>query len=471
MGERAYQTAMIDEARLKVAEFGSTVIVAPTGSGKTVVAGGITRRGVAKGSYILLLVHRTELVDQSIDTLAEACPDVSVGVVAAGWPSKPWAPLQVAMVQSLTRRKNPLLRDPDIIIVDEAHHAPATTWAKILERWPNARRIGLTATPERLDGKGLVSHFESMVLGPTVKWLSTTINPDTGITYLAPTRTLTVPVGLDLEGLRRNRRGEYREDEIAERVTTKVVAGAANAYQRHAAGRSAIFFGINRDHSRRVCAELRSRGVRAEHVDGDDHRARRKEIMRRFRDGDLTVVGNCDLISEGFDAPACEAVIMGAHTNSITRYLQMAGRAMRPAPGKTALVLDLAKNAHGLGLPDEPREWSLEDGEIVPKRSKERHPRACERCFTTFYGRRCPACQHETPPMVDVEEVDVELVEAKARGVPTRSRAQNMNEVRRAFRHDDPLAELRRVAKRLGYKPGWANVMYDLGQQYGFGNR
>ena len=209
----------------------------------------------------MFLVHRRELVRQAVDTLTEAIPDVDIGVEAAGWPSKPWAPLQVGSIQSLARRT--FRGRFRVVFVDEAHHCRAPTWEKVLDYWPDAWRIGLTATPERSDGKGLGQHFDVIVEGPSIREL-------VDGRYLAPTKTLTVPTSLKPSDARTDRHGEYRQKDLAEQVTPKYVAEAASAYLRYAAGRRAIFFGIHRQHSRDVCADLRSRGVRAEHVDGDD---------------------------------------------------------------------------------------------------------------------------------------------------------------------------------------------------------
>ena len=427
----------------------------PTGAGKTVVAGEIARLASAKGSRTLLLVHRRELVKQSVATLEEACDGLDVGVEAAGWPSMPWAPLQVGMVQSINRRKNDL--NPNLVIVDEAHHARAKTWTNVLERWPRAKLIGLTATPERLDGKGLGEHFGTMVLGPSIQQLVENIDPATGIPYLAPCRTMTIPVGLSLDGVPKTRHGEYQEKEVSKRITGGVVAKAADAYMQYALGKQAIFFGVHRDHSRRVCAELTQRGVSAEHVDGDDHTSRRDRVMADFKDRRVQVVGNCDLISEGFDAPSCDAILMGSPTRSITRFLQQAGRAMRPGPDKTALILDLAGIVHELGLPDEPREWSLEDGEVRDQRKKRVLPRTCLKCKTAFYGRACPACQYEEP-MAPVQEVETELHDASnmARPKPRRKQRSDVwRDLAIAKKSSNPRKAVEAIAKRRGYKVGW----------------
>ena len=222
---REYQQEAVHRLRAAIKKYGSAVYVLPTGGGKTVVAGEIARRAAAKGSLTFFLVHRRELVKQAVDTLLEQVPGVSIGVECSGWPKMPWAPLQVGMVQSVARRE--YVAKPDLVIIDEAHHARAKTWETVLGRWPDARRIGLTATPERLDGKGLGQHFGDIVLGPTIPEL-------VAIGSLAPCRTLRIPSSLSLEGVGTNRQGEYRADELGERITGGVIADAVRAYQRYA---------------------------------------------------------------------------------------------------------------------------------------------------------------------------------------------------------------------------------------------
>ena len=441
------------ELRAAVRRSRTAVYVAPTGSGKTVVGTNIGQRASSKGSQILWLTHRRELIEQTVATMTEAAPGVTIGVEAAGWPTTPWAQIQIGMVQSLVRREH--VADPDLIIIDEAHHTRAPTWGTVLDRWPDVPRVGLTATPQRLDGKGLDEYFAEMVLGPTIPEL---VADD----YLAPALTLTVPVGFSAAKLRTNSTGDYRPSDVREAVnqTPKVIARAADSYMKYARGKKAIFFGVHRDHSRKVAAELQSRGVSAAHVDGGDHNARRDRIMKGFKHGAIDVVCNVDIISEGFDAPECEVVMMGAPTKSVTRFLQMAGRAMRPGLEKTALILDLAEITHHLGLPDDLREWSLEDGEVVDEQQKaKRRPRICDRCFTAHHGRVCPNCNYAAP-MLEVAEIETDLEIAKGkRNKTSRRRDWKKIEVSRAKHATDPRAELTRIATERGYKSGWVGHM------------
>ena len=396
---RDYQITAVAELRAAITTHRTAVYVLPTGGGKTIVAAELARLAAEKGNRTLLLVHRRELVKQAIDTLSEACPGLSVGVEAAGWPSMPWAMLHVGMVQSIFKRK--YVEKPDLVIVDEAHHSRAATFEEVLSRWHGAAMVGLTATPERLDGKGLWMHFHVMVFGPSIPVL-------VAADRLAPCRTLRLPASIDTKGVRKGAGGDYQRKDLGEKVTSRTVTSAADAYMEYAKGMSTIFFGVNRAHSRAVCEKLRAYGVKAAHVDGTDHTSRRDKIMSLFKSGGVTVVGNVDLISEGFDAPACECVMMGAPTRSVTRYLQMAGRAMRPGPGKTALILDLEGSSHELGLPDEEREWSLEDGEV--KKKKKKNLVECPNCHALSYRRPCPHCGHATPaPSLAEQRRDLEV--------------------------------------------------------------
>ena len=444
-----FQAAAVPKLRAAVTKHGSAVYVLPTGGGKTVVAGEIARGAAAKGTRTLFLVHRRELLYQAAATMRAAVPgNVMIGLQAAGEPELGWAQIQIGMVQTIARRRH--VDRPGLVILDEAHHVRAATWEKVLARWPGVPLIGLTATPERLDGKGLGDAFACMVEGPSMRDLI-----DRG--RLAPVRVLQVPEGrIDAAGLRA-RRGDYRDADLDERVTGKVIAAAGAAYMRYAAGRSGIFFGVNRRHSMAVAEDLRSRGVKAEHVDGTDHRAHRDRIMQDFRDREIDVVCNVDLISEGFDAPSCDCVMLGRLTLSITRYLQAAGRCMRYQPGKTGLVLDLAGTSHELGLPDDPREWSLEDGAIEPDRGAAPAPklRPCISCETLMRGTVCPYCGQIQG--AEVQEVEAELVEAKGgRRRPGRAaRAALVKDLVSARASADPVGELERIARAAGHKSAW----------------
>ena len=358
--------AVIDAMRRGVR---SVVRVLPTGAGKTVEAGMLAQE-VKPGSRIGFLVHRRELVRQAWEVLSEVLAPEEVGVESAGWPRTPWARVWVGGVQSLARRLDGIA-PPDVLFIDEGHHARAKTWETVLREWPSARLIGLTATPERLDGLGLGQWFAEIILGPSPAELIAD-------GYLAPTRVLRIPPAAALEWRRSN-----------------TVGDAVSAYQRYVPGSSALYFGKSIANSREVCDAFRAAGVSAEHVDGGDSDARRDQMVRAFKARDIAVLGNCQLFDEGFDVPGCEVVMVGRYTTSVTRWLQMCGRCMRPGPDKQAAVLDLAGVSWELGLPTDARSWSLADGEVHQRRRA-----------TEARGR------DEAPGTVPVTMLETELVEA-----------------------------------------------------------
>ena len=167
---RDYQSDLAQTLRVNFRRYRSICLQLPTGAGKTPIAGAIALGLSERGHGLLALEHRDELVDQFCRTLDTVGLSGRYGVIAAGRAPTPWARFQVASIQTLARRATPDLK-PRYVVVDEAHHARAKTWAAVLDRFPDAKILGLTATPERLDGKPLGMHFEHLVCGPSIAWL------------------------------------------------------------------------------------------------------------------------------------------------------------------------------------------------------------------------------------------------------------------------------------------------------------
>lgn len=472
---RDYQTLAISEIYEALKQYRHVCYQLQTGGGKTVIAGEIIRRAHGRERRVLFLVHRRELIGQAIATFRKHLPNVQVGVEAAGWPQNPWAPIQIGMVQTIYRRQ--LNFAPNLIIIDECHHARAKTWSAVINRWPDAFRIGLTATPQRLDGRGLGATerlkdgtvmppiFRRLVQGPSLSEL-------VELGWLAPVRVLAQPAGIDLTKLMLNSRGtDYRDRDLTEAVNAKVVASAADAYDRHAAGRSAIFFGIDRRHSRMVAEALRDLGYRAEHVDGEDHASRRDRIMDGLRTGQIDVVCNCQLISEGFDAPGCDTVILGRPTKSVPMYLQQVGRCLRPGEDKQALILDLGGSVHELGLPTDRRTWTLADGNTRPPYQGPLI-KTCRNCRTVFRAPPCPHCGW-APGTAQLHEVAVDLEEikqvkrrsdrGKRAGRGHLSRAELRRRLAIAFESPDPRKSLGELQREQGYHPKFVDRMMRLG--------
>ncbi len=434
---RPYQEAGVTEI-IQAMRHGarSVVRVLPTGGGKTVEAALLVQR-TKPDRRILFLVHRRELVRQARDTLAWALPGEDIGVEAAGWPATPWARVRVASVQSLARRLAHIPA-PHLVYIDEAHHARARTWEQVLGAWPRAHRVGLTATPERLDGLGLGEWFSQIIMGPSPGELI-----EAG--YLAPTDVYRVPASERLRWQGSN-----------------TCADPVPVYQRLMAGLPALFFGRTVEHSREVCAAFRAAGIVAEHLDGTDSDSHRDALTAAFAAGDINVLGNCQLFDEGFDVPACAGVLVGRRTKSVTRWLQMVGRAMRPGPGKRAVIGDLAGTSWDLGLPDEAREWSLEDGEV---KTQDRG---------SVPGKRIEGKATEPVDMVECELRPArggETLPRKPKAEPrpaAKATRRDLNRMlaqahREAAQTPNPGSALARkleeIGATLGYRPGWAAAM------------
>ena len=453
---RQYQTEAVASVRNAIREVKSCLLVLPTGSGKTVVAGMIASGAASKGTRTMFLVHRRELVVQAYQTLAKHLPkDFEIGIEAAGFPRTPWAKMQIGMVQSLKSRLD-TIEPPRLIFIDEAHHARAETWNVLLERWKEAYRIGLTATPERLDGKGLGMHFERMIEGPSIAELV-----EDG--YLSPQRVLRPPVDLLSGALRVGRSGDYMKTDVENQWKEnrdRLAVNAVTSCLRYCEGKRTIFFGRTVGHSQDVASRLRGYGVAAEHVDGTTRSAHRDRVMEAFRSGEVQVICNVRLIDEGFDVPDCEAVIVGFPTKSVTRWLQCAGRGMRPQDGKVMTLVDLEGASRHLGLPSDPRIWSLADGQ-EKKTTQSRDLQECVECHTMHYSVLCPVCNGPQPD--DKVEVDVELEEVEPQPpLRKRTRRELNRELYLARQSDDPVAALNQIAIESGYKSGWVWRMRKL---------
>lgn len=417
MQARVYQER--DAARLweAFAKYRKVIYKLPTGAGKTHVAGMLSTRLRADGGKMLVLVHRRELVDQSCRTLDRAGLGGEYGVIQSGRPPSPWAPIQVASVFTLAKRLEQYARiDFQMIVIDECHHAKARTWERILQRWPRAWHLGLTATPGRLDGKPLGDLFEKIIAGPNIGQLVQR-------KYLAPTEMLWIPQGLDTKGLKMSRRTlEYKHSEINQRLTPKVVANAVRIYREHLAPRKAVFFGATVEHSVKVAGQLSEAGYPAVHVDGRMDMPTRERKIREFRSGDASVLCNYAIISEGFDVPECDGVIMARETKSLVEFMQQAGRGMRPDGegdggkngAKVCRLIDTCGNYLHHGHPMVERPWSLHTEPQADSESSDAGGGygLCEQCSHIYRLARgaCPYCGHERPKQ-EVVEVDVDRFE------------------------------------------------------------
>lgn len=391
---RDYQNQAVDNVRAALRRGSrAPLLVLPTGGGKTIVFCYIAERASLRGKRVLILVHRQELLRQTSEKLDMF--GVDHGLIAAGH-SMNAHPVQVASVQTLVRRLD-RLPPPDLIVIDEAHHAVAGSWAKILRAFPNSQLLGVTATPMRHDGKGLGvqsgGFFDSLVEGPTVADLISQ-------GYLSQPVVYAPPSGVDLSGVK-TRGGDYERGETAHRMDKPTITGCAiDHYLRVCNGMPAIAFCATVEHAAHVAEQFKDAGIPAESLDGTMTDAVRKHRIQALGKGQIKVLTSCEIISEGTDIPIVGAAILLRPTKSTGLFLQQVGRALRPFEGKShSVILDHVGNCYRHGLPDDVREWSLDGYRGAgSEKNKDNGPqiRQCERCYAVYSmgASCCPQCGH-----------------------------------------------------------------------------
>lgn len=465
---RPYQTKALEDLR-DVIRSGARkpLLVMPTGAGKAVCLAEMVRLAQAKGQRTLILAHRQELISQLGEKLAAV--GVKYGLVMSTFPLSPGIPVQLGSVQTVSKRLDKIGQF-GMIVIDEAHHATAPSYLAVIEKFPSAFLLGLTATPERLDGKGLGDVFDALVEGPTVKQL-------TKLGALCPFEAFS-GAEANLKGVR-TQMGEFNQKDLAKAVNKVTLVGdMTRAYLKHAPGLQAMAFGVTVDHARSIADAFNHSKVPAEWLSGECPKEKRARVMQEFRDGKISVLASCELFGEGIDVPAVGAVILARPTQSLTVYLQQVGRGLRPSPGKEKLIiLDHAGNCRRHGLPTRRRLWSLQ-GRLKNVVFLERFCVACNDKVEVAQGEtKCPECGTAFP-VAAAKEGNKRVVETIA------GRLERMVEAdipEHGFSWKKPLdmsqtqweravvvakalkippicsrEHLDKIAKERGYKPGWA---------------
>lgn len=466
---RPYQQSAVDQVRQAFRSHRSCLFVLPTGGGKTVTFSYITANAAKRGTRVGIFVHRAELVQQVSDTLGDF--GVKHGIIAAGAPMQRGLNCYVVSTQTYARRI-PQIPKFDLAIVDEAHHCVAgSTWAAALGHSPSAKILGVTATPERLDGRGLGDVFETMVQGPTVRELI-----DAGA--LSDYR-LIVPPAVNLGGLH-TRMGDYVRGEAAALMDKPTITGdAIGHYRRHADGKRAVAFCVTVAHAQHVASEFMAAGMSAVAIDGGMDKVLRRDAVKDFKAGRIRVLTSCDLISEGFDLPAIEAAILLRPTQSLGLYLQQVGRALRVHPGKDrAVILDHVGNSGAVengrfiakhGMPDDERTWSLE-GRLIEKRAASDQVAAGRQCPKCYAMNRpgAPSCSCGHVFVADgrtIEQVDGTLHEVDLEAERAAAHRERMKQQADA-RSLDQLTELGRL-RGMKDPAGWARHVWAARERKG----
>ena len=459
---RDYQLNDVENLRQAYNDgYNAPLYVAPTGSGKTVIFSYITEHAAKLGNRVMILVHRKELLMQASDDLDDL--NVMHGLIAPKF-SQTIDPAQIASVQTLIRRLDKII-PPDLIIIDEGHHIVAGSWKKIIERFPNAKLLGVTATPLRLDGKGLgidaKGYYDKLVSGPTTRELI-----DLG--YLSQPVVYAPKTELDLTGIR-TKYGDYEKGELAKRLDKPTITGdCVEHYLKICPGVPAIVFAASIKHAQHIAEQFNAAGVPSESIDGTLNDSKRKYCISALGDGRIKVLASCDIISEGTDIPVVTAAILLRPTKSLALYLQQVGRCLRPYPGKEcSIILDHVGNVFQHGLPDQDREWSLNG---VEKRNRNNGEigeslefNQCEHCYAVYsiHLRICPQCGCNRK----VAGRDVKQVEGELKRIEAQEQQKIKLDNRKEQSQAKTLEDLREIANKRGYHINWAEHVYNARQR------
>lgn len=367
---RPYQREIVNKIDKVLQTYKSPVVVLPCGGGKSVICADIAKQATRSGKEVLFLVHRIELVDQIRDTFQRYGVDSEH--------------CDIKMVQS----SKYLDKYYDLILTDESHHSTCRTYQNIYKKFPMAKRVNVTATPCRTDGRGLGETCDYLLETVDTKWLIEN-------KFLSPYEYYSPKILADFSSLKKIA-GEYENQ--TELFDKPKIYG--DIFKYYKPGKKAICYCASIEHSLKVAAEFNQRGIPARHLDGGIGKEERRQIIEDFRTGKIMVLCNYSLIAEGFDVPDCDMVMLLRKTASLNLFIQMTMRCMRYKEGKTAIILDFCGNVYEHGLPDEKRKWSLDTKKKLRTNSSSEPDvvaRTCKFCFKTYSGtnRICPYCHED----------------------------------------------------------------------------
>ena len=396
----------------------------------------------------MFLIHRHEVLDQAVKTFD--VQGVKANLLTAG------------MVQTLTHKVDKL-DVPDLILVDEAHHALAKSYQRILKQFPKAIVLLFTATPHRTGRMQLDQIADDIIVGQSIHELT-----DKG--FLAPFRYFQPPGDFDSKLLKRGSTGDFTNESMQEAMSTKIFGHIVKQYKRIASGMQAVVYTYSVDSAHKIAAEFNEVGISAREVDGTTPQQLRDLIVDKFRSQKLQILVNVNLFTEGVDLPNVDCVIMARPTASLALYLQFSMRCLNPRPGKTAIIIDHANNFKQFGYPDDDRDWkqAIKSGKQKSK-SLLTDPGlsivTCDYCFAVVKASevkdgKCPICGnpiqvHEAKPVSDVDLVEATR-ERKAKIKKIIQDQVMTNIVDKPVSELKSLSELQAYARLHGYKPGWA---------------
>ena len=461
---RNYQLQAVENLRQSIRNGNQRIILqAPCGAGKTIIAASIIQSALAKNKKVIFLVHFRQLAHQAVERFAQAGIGNHVGVIMAGVEPKLDRPVQVVSVQTYGRRlqlaelkDNKWFHEADIAIYDEAHQSIAKSRKDILNLYKkDAIIIGLTATPCRADGRGLGEIYQEII---TVS----TINDLIKAKYLVPVRYFGSNELPNLENIP-TVAGDYSKKVLGQRVDKKKLVGNILENWLHiASDRQTVIFAVNVKHSKHIQELFEQHRIAIEHVDAHTTPEDRQATLKRFEGGETQVVTNVGVYSEGADFPWVSCIVLAQPSKSYGRYIQRAGRGLRPYPRKQdCIIIDHARMVENHGFIEDEMDWTLDGKELAWKKKKpnkkEKVTMTCEECQNIFYGHRCPRCGLEVKGYAKkIATIDAELTEiTKRKNKKLRAKTPATTEEKRKFYgmliHEQLLRR---------YEPGWVAHQY-----------
>ena len=362
---RDYQQLAKEDIFDKWNLFDNILYQMPTGTGKTRLFTSIIRDINIWGLRhninfrILIIAHRSELIEQSSRSLDKY--RIKHGVLAGTMKDKRdlTQAIQVASIQTITHPANQCLIEDlkfDFIIIDEAHHAVASSYQKLWEFCPDAKKLGVTATPWRMNNNGFAQIFDAYIPSMSIKEFI-----QKG--WLATYQYYSIPISSELlksiDSIREfDIEGDYKNSALAEVCDTlKIRAQLYDSYAKNALGKKGIIYSISREHSEHICSQYQSHGVSIENIDSKTPAKVREAVINAFKNGEIDIIVNVDIFSEGFDCPDIEFIQLARPTKSLVKYIQQVGRGLRKNGDKRCIILDNVGMYSRFGLPDEVRDW------------------------------------------------------------------------------------------------------------------
>lgn len=422
------------------------ILCSPTGSGKTEIGMAIIRGAQAKGKRVAFLCNRISLVEQTSRRFRRA--NIAHGIIQGSNTVRTYENVLIASIQTVARRGLP---EVDLLVIDEAHGVAGSRDYRQVIAKANVPVIGLSATPY---AKGLGKHydelggplFERMVVAATI--------PELIADGFLVDCDVYAPSEPDMSGIKQSRNAfgemDYSDADVGRAVDKpELVGDIVSHWFRLADDSPTVVFASNIAHSKHIVERFLAAGVAAEHIDCYTEDAERQAILKRVAEGQTRIISNVGILCEGWDFPACRTLILARPTRSLIRYIQMAGRVLRPHDSKErALILDHSGTVRRLGLPTDEFPLELDDGTPKaasdPKEREEKLPISCPSCSFLFRGVKCPNCGHQLRIKSEIEVIDGELVKITKRN-------GNKQEV---------YSQLIAIANAKGYSSGWVSHTY-----------